>query len=174
LQSLVAALDGRARDTVGQIAIGGVFISYSHIDSDFATRLDQRLAGEGISVWRDKHELVAGRLERQIEKAIRLHDIVVVVLSESSMTSDWVEHELSQARQRERDEGRDILCPVALDDGWQRFAEGHQVSQVLLQQVRKYNILDFSGWRDHDQFEVQFKRLLRGLSIFYRHPTNAP
>ncbi len=37
----------------------------------------------------------------------------------------------------------------------------------LRQQIEKYNILDFSQWKDPATFEAQFDRLLRGLRIFY-------
>ena len=36
-----------------------------------------------------------------------------------------------------------------------------------MDQVLKYNILDFSAWEDETTFEAQFDKLLRGLRIFY-------
>ena len=36
-----------------------------------------------------------------------------------------------------------------------------------MNQVKKYNILDFFAWRDRSTFEAQFERLIRGLRIFY-------
>jgi len=73
---------------------------------------------EGVSVWLDHHDLIAGPLQEQIDRAIRLQDVVLLVLSEASVESDWVEHELEVAREKEKTEKRDVLCPVALDETW--------------------------------------------------------
>ncbi len=56
-----------------------------------------------------------------------------------------------------------MLCPVSLDDAWKTASW----SAVLMNQVKKYNILDFSAWENESTFEAQFDKLLRGLRIFY-------
>ena len=109
--------------TEGPIFIGGIFISYSHEDSDFVDKLHKSLKGAGAPVWLDRHDMLAGSMENQVFRAIRLQDIVITVLSESSIESDWVEAELEAARQKEKAENRDVLCPVALDDSWQKKVE---------------------------------------------------
>lgn len=35
-----------------------------------------------------------------------------------SLKNNWVEHEVCTAWELEKDMGRDVLCPVALDDSW--------------------------------------------------------
>lgn len=153
-----------AKRTDGPLHIGGVFISYSHSDSEFVDHLYERLYASGASVWLDRHDMIAGNLHSQIVKEIRLRDVVLVVLSRSSVNSDWVEHELEMARQREKEESRDILCPIAIDDSWKMKLE-----DVLWRQLGKKCVLDFSGWKT-GQFEPQFDRLLKGLKIHYgRH-----
>ncbi len=87
---------------------------------------------------------------------------MLLVLSEPSVHSDWVEHELEVARKKEKDENRDILCAVTLDDAW----EG-KMNDVLWRQVKKNNVLDFSKWETEDEFEPQFQKLLKGLKIYY-------
>ena len=59
--------------------------------------------------------------------------------------------------------GRDVLCPVSLDDSWKdcRWPER------LREQIEEYKVLDFSGWEEKATFETQFDRLIRGLKIFY-------
>ena len=37
-----------------------------------------------------------------------------------------------------------------------------------MEQVREYNILDFSEWEDDDKFEVMFRKLIDGLQLFYK------
>ena len=95
-----------------------VFISYSHQDKPFVERLEQRLQQEGIDTWRDEKDATAGRLERQINDAIFEKDALLLVFSQHSCGSDWVEWEASRAREVEKQEGRDVLCPIALDDAW--------------------------------------------------------
>ena len=112
--------------------------------------------------------MLAGDLQKQIGRAIRLNDVVLLVLSESSVESDWVEHELEQARRKEKEEGRDVLCPVALDDAWKAKVDG----DVLWRQLKKKNILDFSQWKTK-AFEKPFAKLLKGLKINYPRPAES-
>ena len=141
-----------------------VFISYSHADRSFAEQLHTRLDGAGVRCWRDVQDLIAGRLEKQIDRAIRLNSTVIVILSANSVESDWVEWETARAREVERDEKRDVLCPVALDSSWKSC----NWTAPLRRQIMKYNIVDFGGWRDKTAFDDAFSRLLAGLDAFYR------
>jgi hypothetical protein len=140
-----------------------LFLSYSHKDSEFVGRLERLLDGKGIRYWRDVHDLRAGRLETQVDLAIRHNPTVLVVLSRHSCNSDWVEWEVSRGRDLERTLGRDVLCPIALDETWRTC----RWSSRLRQQMEKYYILDFSSWCDSDQLKLQFDRLLDGLALFY-------
>ena len=151
------------------IAIGGVFISYSWDDLRFVDKLYECLQQEKISVWLDKHEMVAGPVKRQVVDAIRVKDVVVLVLSEGSVDSDWVEYELEAARKKEKAEQRDVLCPVALDEAWKA-----RMDDPLWRQVKKDYVVDFSGWENEAAFEAQFKRLLKGLKIYYEPPAGGP
>jgi hypothetical protein len=89
---------------------------------------------------------------------------VVLILSEHSIQSDWVEHEVRTARELEKEIGRDILCPVALDDSWQSSPWPKRV----MEQVMEYNILDFSAWNDDGKFGNTFNKLIDGLGLFYK------
>lgn len=151
----------------GPLFLGGVFISYSHADSKFVDKIYNQLREAGASVWLDRHDLDAGSLQKQISRAIRLNDVVLLVLSETSVQSDWVENELDMARRKERDEGRDVLCPVALDDSWKSRTFGNDSEErVLWRTLTRKNILDFSKWKTK-AFNGQFDKLLRGLKVNY-------
>lgn len=145
-----------------------LFISYSHADTSFVDFLGEHFERKGIRYWRDIHHSTSGRLERVVDRAIRLNPTVLLVLSRDSVNSDWVEHEVTKARKLEKELGRDVLCPVTLDDAWKSSASW---SAVLMDQVKKYNILDFSKWQDQDEFKGKFTRLLDGLNLFYAKPT---
>jgi len=103
-------------------------------------------------------------MERQIDQAIRQNPTVLLVLSEHSMSSDWVEHEVRTARELGKELGRDTLCPVALDDSW----KSSRWPKRVMEQIMEYNILDFSGWEDDVKFEGIFRKLIDGLELFYK------
>jgi hypothetical protein len=141
-----------------------LFISYSHTDAQFVDRLGDRLAVKGIRYWRDIHDMTSGRMETQIDQAIRQNPTVLLVLSAHSVSSDWVEHEVRMARSLAKDLGRDVLCPVALDDSWKYSRWPRRV----MEQILEYNILDFSGWEDDVKFDGMFRKLIGGLELFYK------
>jgi len=140
-----------------------IFISYSHADSIFVDKLESQLNMKGIRYWRDIHELKAGKLEKQIDRAISQNSTVLLVLSKYSFSSDWVKHEVIKAKGLEKERGFDILCPLALDDSWKSSPWPEQI----MEQIREYNILDFSEWEDDVKFEGMFRRLIDGLELFY-------
>lgn len=148
------------------IQVFPLFISYSHQDKPFVDKMDTALTKKGVRFWRDIHDATAGRLETQIDRAIRRNPTVLLVLSKNSIKSDWVEHEVRTARELEKELGRDALCPIALDDSWNSSPWPKRV----MEQVKEYNILDFSKWENDSVFEEQFVKLLNGLDLFYKKP----
>lgn len=145
------------------VQISPLFISYSHADSAFVDVMEEHLDERGVRFWRDVHHATAGRLETQIDRAIRHNATVLLVLSENSVQSDWVQHEARLARKLEIETGRDVLCPVALDDSWKTC----RWPKRLREQITEYNILDFSSWENEGAFEEMFGRLIEGLDLFY-------
>lgn len=147
----------------GPIQISPVFISYSSKDREFVDKIDASLKTEGIRFWRDVHDVVAGRLETQIDGAVRRNPTFLLVLSERSVESDWVEHEIRTARKLEKELKRDVICPIALDQSW----KDSRWPRWLREQIMEYAILDFSKWREEESFGRQFKKLVDGLQIYY-------
>jgi TIR domain len=147
--------------------IGGIFISYSWTDSAFVEKLYERLTKEGITVWLDRHEMVAGAMQKQVHGAIQSNDIVVIVISEASIQSDWVENELEMARKKEKAEDRDVLCPISLDDSWKSKMEQEEPNRALWLTLKQKNILDFSKWKTK-AFEPVYQKLVRGLKTYYQ------
>jgi hypothetical protein len=141
-----------------------LFISYSHADGAFVDAIEGLLVEQGIRFWRDVHHARAGRLEPQIDHAIQLNDVVLLVLSKQSTNSDWVEHEARKAREKEKKSGKDALCPVALDNSWRTC----RWPERLREQIQEYNILDFANWQDDAYFHMMFGKLLEGLNLFYK------
>jgi hypothetical protein len=143
------------------------FISYSSKDEEFAKRLHQRMRAENLRVWFAPDDIKGGeKLYEQIERAIQLHDRLLLVLTEQSMQSDWVTTELYNARQAEIRENRRKLFPIRLCDfeilrAWKCF--NADTGKDLAREVREYFIPDFSDWKNHDTFEVAFARLIKDL-----------
>jgi uncharacterized protein YjbI with pentapeptide repeats len=146
------------------IQINPLFISYSHKDEEFVDAIEKRLDKKGIRFWRDIHDATSGRLEKVIDHAIRQNPIMLLILSKDSVQSDWVEHEARKARELEKELGRDVICPVALDDAWEYF----NWPERLKEQIMEYHIMDFSKWKDEEEFGKIFEKLIQGLDIFYR------
>ena len=145
------------------IQINPLFISYSHYDHKFVDELENVLIEKGIRFWRDIHYLKSGRLEKQIDRAIRHNPIFILVLSKNSIESDWVQHEVRIARSLEKELNRDVLCPISLDNSWKNCTW----PQKLLEQITEYNIMDFSEWRDKYIFREKMNSLIDGINLFY-------
>lgn len=148
------------------ILISPLFISYSSADSDFVDRLTAEFDELGIRYWRDKRDAEAGPLDKVIERGMQLNPTVLVVLSEQSVGSAWVEHEIDIAVELSRKLKRHVLCPIALDDSWQ----GSRISGQLHTQIKKYNVLKFPERDDETAFRMQLKKLLSGLELHYAKP----
>lgn len=143
------------------------FISYSHADEAFAQRLHSGLQQKGLRVWYAPEDMQMGKkVYEQIESAIRVHDKLLLVLSEASMNSEWVKTEIAHARQREVTEGKRVLFPISLVPfdairAWKAFDA--DTGKDTAREIREYLVGDFSNWKDHDSFEKGFERLLRDL-----------
>jgi hypothetical protein len=143
------------------------FISYSTANEAFAQRLHADLQDKSVRCWFAPHDIQGGRkVHEQINEAIRLHDKLVLILSESSMDSNWVEHEIRQAYKRQDKEDRRVLFPIGLVQyealqEWELF--NADMGRDLAEDIREYHIPDFSDWKDHDAYQKAFDRLLCDL-----------
>ncbi|MFL6258326.1 MAG: toll/interleukin-1 receptor domain-containing protein [Thermoanaerobaculia bacterium] len=75
-----------------------IFLSHAHEDKDFARRLAQDLVAAGARVWIDEAEILLGdSLIAKISEAIDVMDYLAVVLSPTSVQSEWVRREVEIA-----------------------------------------------------------------------------
>jgi uncharacterized protein YjbI with pentapeptide repeats len=135
------------------------FISYSSKDHDFAERLHADLLAKGVRCWLDKEDLKIGEEFRpRIDEAIRRHDKLLLVLSQQSVKSSWVETEVETAFEKERRSKKLVLFPIRLDEAVIR------TRQAWAADIRRQrHIGDFTCWKDHDTYKKSFTRLLRDL-----------
>jgi hypothetical protein len=157
--------------TKGRSLINGCFISYSWKDAEFVDQLRDRLMSADINVWLDRHDMVAGTIQDQVWRAIQMHHAVIIVLANDSVNSDWVENELDMARNKEKAEGRAVLCPLAVDDAWKAKVGAKDgpgdANRQLWRTLAQKLVLDFSEWKT-GTFDVVFQKLVRGLNTNYR------
>lgn len=92
-----------------------VFLSYAYADQEIARLIAKKLVDRGVHVWFDEAEIQAGdSIKRRITEGIRSSDYLIVLLSENSNKSVWVEREISSAFEHFEDAAKTII-PVRID-----------------------------------------------------------
>lgn len=91
---------------------------------------------------------------------------VLLILSEDSIQSEWVEREVKIALEEERTRipKQTVLFPIPLGDAVLKTQEAWARPLRL-----DRNIGDFRGWKGHDSYKQSFDRVVRDLTI----PQNA-
>ena len=122
-----------------------VFISYSRRDLDFVEKLAADLKAAGLDVWYDLSGLEGGtRWSREIQKAIRESQYVLIVLSPDSVDSKWVEEEFLYASEL----GKKII-PLFYKQCARPFG------------YRTLHFIDIQG----DKYKQKFNEILRSLDV---------
>lgn len=94
-----------------------VFVSYAQADKAVARQIAEALRNAGLLVWIDAWELAAGdSIAQRIDQAIASSDILLVLLSRSSVASNWVQSELSAALSRELRDRAITVVPALIED----------------------------------------------------------
>jgi uncharacterized protein YjbI with pentapeptide repeats len=135
------------------------FISYSTKDQFFADRLHADLQNKGVRCWFAPHDLPIGaKTWDAIDEAIRLKEKLLLILSEASIASEWVEDEVNKAYAEERSRKEVVLFPIRIDNMVMTTAEPWAVK---LRDQR--NIGDFRRWKTPAEYQKSLDRLLRDL-----------
>jgi adenylate cyclase len=116
--------------------VARIFLSYAREDSDAAKQLAEDVGGAGHEVWWDQHIQGGSRFSRAIDQALKDAEAVVVLWSETSVESAWVQDEAAEGR----DSGR--LVPVLLDTCKPPLG------------FRQFQSVDMSRWRGGDSAEL--------------------
>ncbi len=133
------------------------FISYSHKDEEFAKRLHAELQNNGIRCWFAPEDMKTGdKIRGTIDEAIRFRDKLLIVLSEESIKSDWVEKEVETAFEEEKNRKQTVLFPIRIDN---TVMDSKEAWAADIRRTR--HIGDFDDWKNHDNYTKAFDRLLR-------------
>jgi hypothetical protein len=156
------SLINNLRSVFGQpIGFYSCFISYSSKDQEFAERLHADLQDKGVRCWFAPEDMKVGdRFRTMIDISIRIHDKLLLILSENSIASDWVEKEVETAFEKERDRKTTVLFPIRLDNAVMDSKLGWAADIK-----RSMHIGDFRKWKDHNAYQGSFDRLLRDLKV---------
>jgi CHASE2 domain-containing sensor protein len=97
-------------------SIKKVFISYSHKDSEFVSKLNSSLKEKEIKINIDIETLKFGHdIKKFMEKSIQESDFVISVVSKNSLMSPWVIAESLETLIIERIEKKKMFLPIYID-----------------------------------------------------------
>jgi hypothetical protein len=91
---------------------------------------------------------------------IRMRDIILLILSEDSISSDWVEKEVNATLAEENKRKKPIFFPIRVDAA---VLESDQAWAEYINKTR--NICDFSNWKDHDAYHQALDKLLDDIKV---------
>jgi len=111
-----------------------------------------------VRCWFAPEDLKIGdKFRARIDEAIRYHDKLLLVLSEHSVNSKWVEKEVETAFDKETPD-HTVLFPIRLDEAVMK------TDRAWAADIRRTrHIGDFCHWKDLDAYQKAFDRLLQDL-----------
>lgn len=138
-----------------------IFISHSSIDKPFVKRLEAELSRDkSLRFWIDENELLAGDdIQKSISQTLKDSDYLILVISDNSTKSSWVNFEVSQFFGFA--DGKNII-PIVISKG-QKFPE------PIDNLIRRLKYLDFSDDSNWDKNIDAIKRALeQGTGVRYQ------
>jgi hypothetical protein len=123
-----------------------IFLSYATADRDRAKSLAHALERQGWSVWWDRKIPPGRTFDEVIEEAIKAARCVIVMWSETSVSSKWVRTEASEG------ERRGILVPVLIDE---------VEIPLAFRRIEAAQLADWDGISDHPEFNILLESVER-------------
>jgi uncharacterized protein YjbI with pentapeptide repeats len=143
----------------GAIHYSSCFISYAHQDKLFAEKIHDDLQKSGVRCWFAPEDMKIGDpIHITIDRAIHRHEKLLLILSEHSIQSDWVEQEIATALEKEQDIKDRVLFPLRVDDAIFKKSNG-----LVARIKRTRHIGDFRRWRNEQKYQEAFSQVLRDL-----------
>lgn len=151
-----------------------VFVSYSSHNVELARKLTDELMRNGIDVWFDEWEILAGQsIVDTVYQGIRESDFLVLIMTKQSVESRWVRAELNQARKREIELGGTIVLPLMFekcevpeclrDKKYLEFLDFKQGFSLLLRDIKAHKGVQVTEGLEH-YFEIAWRDFLSNHS----------
>lgn len=136
------------------------FISHSSKDVKFVEKLYNDLQENDMNCWYAPEDLDIGDKTRdKIDKAIEDYDKLLIILSENSIESYWVEDEVEAAIDYEITNNTIKLLPIMID----KSVFG--LDKPWFKKIkRNRNIGDFSDWESPEQYELKLSKLIKSIN----------
>lgn len=94
-----------------------IFISHSSKDKSFATWLGTDLKASGHTPWFDEWDICVGEsIPEKVSHGLTVADFIVVVLSNNSIKSKWVEREWHTKYWSEIERNQTIVLPLLIEE----------------------------------------------------------
>lgn len=135
-----------------------VFISHASEDKErFVFDFGKKLRSKGVDAWVDKWEMHPGDslVNKIFEEGIGQSDVVIIVLSENSISKKWVMEELNSATLRRIEEDVRII-PVIIND--------FVTVPTSLNHLLRVRITDLGNYED------EFNEILMGIYNINKKP----
>ncbi len=129
-----------------------LFISHSTLDKPFAKKLISELSNDDlIKFWIDEQEIVAGDdIQKTITSALQKSDFLLIIISENSTKSSWVNFEISQFMSIAN--GKNIL-PIVISKN-QNFPE------PIDNLIKRLKYLDFTEENNWSKNIIELKKAI--------------
>lgn len=129
-----------------------IFVSYSHKDKEYVHKLAEDLQSHGFEIWIDDRIDYGTQWPLVIETAIDNCDSFILVASENSHVSEWVQHEVARAKRLNKQ-----FFPLLLNGNpWLSFEstqffdvrDGNLPTQKFYASLRNYESQRFELFRE--------------------------
>lgn len=124
-----------------------IFISYANEDRSKARAIAKRLEQEGWSVWWDRKIPPGQSFSKILEEALNTARCVVVLWSNAACSSDWVQTEAAEGKQR------GVLVPA--------FIEAASLP-LEFKRIQTANLVEWEQYRPESELD-QFLDSIRGI-----------
>jgi hypothetical protein len=141
------------------------FLSHSHANKPFARKLYEALIAKGVNVFFDEKKMKpGGDIFTSLSRGIELYDKTILVCSQDSLNSWWVDQELELVFEKERNLQKEVgekiglLIPIRIDDHIDTWNNGKRMA------IKQRFIGDFRNWQDDTAFEKVLNDLIHSLN----------
>jgi hypothetical protein len=131
--------------------MSSVFLSHNSKDKPWVRMLSEKLTVDGVVVWLDEAEINIGdSLIEKISVGIQDMKFVAAVISKNSLSSSWVQKEISIAMSREVSGRKVTVLPLLI--------EKCELPASLSDKL-------YADFTDPDNFESEYLKLLKAIEI---------